>query len=58
MYKIFLKFSAESEYPDIGHLQLQQAVDMMKLREIIMFHWDFSGFLLYLNDRWSYLLVL
>ena len=38
MYKIFLKFSAESEYPDIGHLQLQQAVNMMKLKEIIMFH--------------------
>ena len=38
MYTIFLKFSAESEYPDIGHLQLQQAVNMMKLKEMIMFH--------------------
>ena len=53
MYKIFLKFSAESEYLDIGHLQLQHAVNMMKLKEIIMFHSDFSGFLLFLNDRWS-----
>ena len=45
MYKIFLKFSTESDYLDIGHLQLWQAVNMMNLREIIMFHSDFSGFL-------------
>ena len=51
MYKIFLKFSMESEYPDIGHLQLWHAMNIMKLKEIIMFHSDFSGFLLFLNDR-------
>ena len=51
MYKIFLKFSMESEYLDIGHLKLRQAVNMMKLREIIMFHSDFSGFILFLNNQ-------
>ena len=34
--QIVLKFGTENEYPYVGHLQLWQSLNMMKLKQITM----------------------